>query len=206
MTELLDCYLPVFKLVQNITGDPTVNSDYEMARQQCINQLEQAFVHASQLDVNEKEKEAACFAVIAWLDETVLCSTLPWRSRWLCELLQRKYLNTTIAGERFFTELAQLTPADRQARCVFLFCLQNGFHGQYSSPEAQPALQSIIGDLRSEVLPDVWQSWPNEAPIIPSSFSKPVTKRLTRSPLLSMLAVLTLLYGMLFFFLYHYKG
>ncbi|SQA96949.1 Uncharacterized protein conserved in bacteria [Cedecea neteri] len=48
------------------------------------------------------EKEAARIAVIAWLDEAILSSELPWRHHWRSELLQRKYLEYHDGGRAFF--------------------------------------------------------------------------------------------------------
>lgn len=161
---------------------------------------------ACQQDANEEEKAAAQFAVIAWIDETVLCSSLPWRERWQSELLQRKYLNMTVAGERFFTCLAQLEPDWHQARKVFLFCLQNGFHGQYSMPEDDEPLQEIITEQRALCLPAAWLSWPNDSAITLATCGQTVATPLHKRLLLRATVTLLLLYGSLFFLLYHYTN
>lgn len=202
--ELLDRYLPVFKHVLEMFGDPTRFEDYEKSRQTCVFLLEQAIDEAGQLDISEEEKEAARVAVIAWMDETVLCSALPWRQHWQSELLQRKYLNITVAGECFFTLLSQLDPAHEQARTVFLFCLQQGFHGQYSSPDDRHALQAIIVEQRSLCLPDGWQRWPNEAAIVPCAPAPIGTMTQRLRPLLTWTVSITLLYAILYSFLHSY--
>lgn len=204
MISLLDCYLPVFKQVLRMTGEPETFTDYAECRQGCIGRLEQAIHDTDRLDTCDDEKMAARVAVIAWLDETVLRSTLPWRRRWQSELLQRKYLDLTVAGERFFTLLAQLDPAHKQAREVFLFCLQQGFHGQYSTADSQPALQSVIAEQRSLCLPEAWQTWPNDAELVPDQVvpTGMISQRLRA--LLTMTASVVSLYAILFFLLYHY--
>ncbi|EMF07038.1 DotU family type IV/VI secretion system protein [Serratia marcescens] len=202
--ELLDRYLPVFKQVLQMIGDPSQFDDYEQSRQTCICQLEQATYEAEHLDVSKEEKEAAQVAIIAWLDETVLRSSLSWRQRWQSELLQRKYLKITIAGEHFFTLLNQLEPCHKQARKVFLFCLQQGFQGQYNSPDDQPALQAVIDEQRNLCLPKMWQQWPNDAVIVPGLPAPAVTTTQRQRPLLSMTAGVALLYAVLYFILHHY--
>ncbi|MEZ2578320.1 DotU family type IV/VI secretion system protein [Buttiauxella ferragutiae] len=202
--ELLECYLPVFKRVTEMISDPQQFTDYEQSRQGCTDVLEQAHQSASLQDVSEDEKEASHLAVVAWLDESILRSGLPWRQHWQGELLQRKYLQITVAGERFFTRLAQLEPSQQQAHEVFLFCLQNGFQGQYSTDDDMPALQAVIGEQRSLCLPEEWLHWPNDAAITPSEPSQPVVPTFRKSPYLRMAIGISLLYGMLFFILYHY--
>lgn len=206
MSALLDCYLPVFRQVLDMIAEPASFTEYTDARQACLLRLERAFQLASQLDISEEEKADAQFAVIAWVDETVLCSSLPWCEHWQSELLQRKYLNITVAGERFFTSLAQLDPAHHQARRVFLFCLQNGFHGQYSAPDDDAPLQEIIAEQRALCLPESWQSWPNDSAITPATCGETVTTPLHKRLLLRSTLMLLLLYGFLFLLLYHYAN
>lgn len=204
MMMQLESYLPVFKQVLQMTNDPDQSDDYEQSRQTCIDLFEQASWNAKQQDLSEGEKESARVAVIAWIDETILRSNLPWRLRWQSELLQRKYLNITVAGEYFFTLLSQLDILSTEARKVFLFCLQQGFKGQYSSPDDRPALIELIDEQRRLCLPEVWQEWPNDAAIVPTP---PVaTSFMTQhlQPLLTRIAGILLLYSILYFSLHHY--
>ncbi|KJX01429.1 type IV secretion protein DotU [Enterobacter roggenkampii] len=201
---LLDHYLPVFKQILQMTGNPEQYEDYEKSRHDCIVLLEQATDNARQQDVGEEEKEAARVAVIAWLDETILRSDLSWRQSWQGELLQRKYLNITVAGELFFTRLNQLDPLHIQAREIFLFCLQQGFQGQYSSPDDKSALKAVISGQRQLCLPEAWQTWPNDAAIvpIPPAPENNLTRRL--APVLTLFAGIVLQYVFLYFYLLHY--
>ena len=201
---LLDSYLPVFKHVLQMTGDPVSFNDYEQSRRDCISLLDQAVHNAGMVDIAEEEKSAALVAVIAWLDETILRSTLPWRSRWQSELLQRKYLNITVAGELFFKELAKLEPTHRQVRKVFLFCLQRDFHGQYNTPGDRPALQALIAEQLQLCLPEEWLIWPSDAAITPQPFTaaRPVARQ-SHPQLIGILCVV-MLYAALFIFLSKY--
>ena len=202
--QLLDFYLPVFKQILQMTVDPALFDNYQQSRQTCINLLDLSILEASQQNICEEEKEAAQLAVIAWLDETVLRSMLSWRQYWQRELLQRKYLNITVAGEHFFTRLNQLEPTHVQARQVFLFCLQQGFQGQYSSPDDQRALEEVIAEQRRLCLPTAWQTWPNEAAIVPARFISAGTMTQRLHPLICTAIGILLLYTTLYFFLYYY--
>lgn len=203
--ELLDYYLPVFKQLLQITAAPEQCVDYEDTRQNCIGLLELAIHEAEQLDLREEEKEAAQLAVIAWLDETVLRSTLPWCQIWQRELLQRKYLNMNVAGEHFFTLLSQLELTDYQARKVFLFCLQNGFQGKYGT-EDQAALQEVIAEQRKLCLPEAWQRWPNDAAIVPIPDKQARTTPQRLYLRFIMAGCIVLFYFAIFLVLHHYTS
>lgn len=204
--SLLEYYLPVFRRILWIVGQPERFEDYLSTRQSCIELFESANLLIQQMEIEIEQKQAAELAVIAWMDEQILCSTLPWRSLWQGEPLQLKYFNITVAGERFFELLQQLEPLTNDAREVFLFCLQHGFHGQYSGPECQIKLQNTIQEQRGYCLPESWQAWPNDEPIVPLSFrtEQVVAQRL--NPLLITATCLMVVYIMLYFSLIYIVG
>jgi type VI secretion system protein ImpK len=98
--------------------------------------------------------EAAAFALVALLDETVLKSQGAAREAWLLRPLQLELYGQAVAGEEFFDRLERLR-RDRQARIealeVYLACLALGFGGRYNlaGPEALPAL---LADVEREVV------------------------------------------------------
>lgn len=165
--KLLDCYLPVFKLAAQFAHQPELFADYDTFRALCLSRLEEAVQEAEYHDISDFERDQAFFAVVVWLDETILCSAQPFVQSWRYDLLQRKYFQTSIGGEMFFVRLDDLKEEHQQARCVFLFCLQNGFHGKYSAVQDSHALTVLIDQQRQLCLPQDWQSWPNDAPLTP---------------------------------------
>lgn len=202
--ELLDSYLPVFKLSLNMVNNPDDFADYDESRNTLIKTLVDVFIDVDQCETEKEEKEAAYFAVIAWLDEIILCSGLPWRQQWQGELLQRIYLNTTVAGSLFYDRLQTLDSKYLQARRVFLFCLQNGFHGKYGTVADRSDLLDLIKDLRQKCLPECWMTWPGDAPIVPPITNKQFAMPLHKS-LLPVATVCTLLiYGFIYLFLRYY--
>lgn len=172
MMKLLSCYLPVFKLADHLAHPLHQDEDYDTFRQLCISCLEKAVLEAEHHEVSDFERDQALFATVVWLDETVLRSTHTFAQLWRSDLLQRKYFQTAIGGEAFFTRLSQLKEEHRQARLVFLFCLHNGFHGMYSTEQERAALSSLIEQQRQLCLPPDWQAWPNEAQITPINIKK----------------------------------
>ncbi|EDQ2876749.1 DotU family type IV/VI secretion system protein [Salmonella enterica subsp. enterica] len=201
---LIDCYMPVFVKVLEVTSKPEIYFDYEQTRLCIISQLEKATLAACLDDIYEEERLSARFAVIVWVDEAIMCSTLSWRKSWKKELLQREYLNTTIGGELFFSKLSGLLSNYIQAREVFLFCLQNGFHGRYSASSEYSELQNIILQQRRLCLPEKWHVWPNNAIITPGNTKRKDARKLKLSPVFFMTLALLLLYVALFIILlYH---
>ncbi|MCE0826810.1 DotU family type IV/VI secretion system protein [Buttiauxella sp. A2-C2_NF] len=163
MMSLLNCYLPLFRLVTTLLTQPQLHEDYAVFRSQCIELLEQALCE-SELHHEQQECEDAYFAVVLYLDERVLCSTIPWVKEWRAALLQKHYFNISVGGEEFFTRLDTLDKTNTPLRMVFLFCLLMGFHGKYTQQDAQLLQQRI--DSERECLPEAWRQWPNEANLV----------------------------------------
>lgn len=170
--KLLDCYLPVFKLATEIASRPEDFSDYDTFRKDCLLRLEEAVHEAEYHDISDFERDQSFFAVVVWLDEVVLCSQLSLAQSWCSNLLQRKYFQTSIGGEMFFDRLNTLKAEHLQARRVFLFCLQNGFNGKYSTEQDRSALKQVVEQQRQLCLPQDWQQWPNNTQITPINVGK----------------------------------
>jgi len=165
--KLLDCYLPVFKLAAQFAYEAELFADYSTFRALCIMRLEEAVQEAKHHDISDIEQDQAFFAVVVWLDEIVLCSEQPLAQNWRSDLLQRKYFQTSIGGELFFTRLNELQEEHQHARHVFLFCLQSGFNGKYSDMQHRRALSSLVEQQRQICLPPAWHTWPNDAALTP---------------------------------------
>ncbi|EAM2857712.1 DotU family type IV/VI secretion system protein [Salmonella enterica] len=200
MNELLECYLPIFKLINKAVFDPDCYVNYSLFHSDCVSQLEHAINKANKLDICIEERKAALFAVVAWVDEQILCSSFSWKFHWQGDLLQKNYLETTTAGEDFFIQLNKLAVNHRQSRRVFLFCLQNGFHGQFSMPEDQMALSNLIITQREICLSGAWNYWPNEEVITPFFKSKSPKMPHKRYTLIGI-TILLLLYTITYFYL-----
>lgn len=170
--KLLDCYMLVFKLAAEFAHQPALFADYNTFRALCLSRLEDAVQKAGHHDVSDFERDQAFFAVVVWLDETILCSAQPFAQSWRSDLLQRRYFQTSIGGEMFFVRLSDLKEEHQQARRVFLFCLQNGFNGKYSAVQDRDALNHLVEQQRQLCLPPDWQPWPNDAPLAPVSVRK----------------------------------
>jgi type IV/VI secretion system ImpK/VasF family protein len=80
----------------------------------------------------EHDYHAACFAVLAWADETILqYPTWPHHAAWNASPLQLEYYQTRNAGEELFARLEHLRPEQHAVREIYYLCLGLGFSGQY---------------------------------------------------------------------------
>lgn len=93
--------------------------------------LDEAEVRRHKGGFTDREFEEARFAVCAWVDEQVLTSKWPERERWEHNQLQRRFYNTTNAGEEFYERLAGFGDEDRPVLEVYSACLVMGFTGRY---------------------------------------------------------------------------
>ena len=87
---------------------------------------------------NADDARFATFAVVAFLDESVLNSQNPIFADWLRQPLQEELFGTHIAGEVFFQHLQQLLgKSDSQDLGdlleVYYLCMLLGFRGKYSA-------------------------------------------------------------------------
>jgi type VI secretion system protein ImpK len=97
--------------------------------------------------------EEANYAVVAFLDETVLTSNDPAKDRW--SSWQAKRYAGSIAGEGFFEHLKVLRNRRESVQLadlleVYYLCLLLGYQGRYAIDYASE-LQFLIDDLRSQI-------------------------------------------------------
>ncbi len=99
---------------------------------------------AAELGFTAADVEDAVFAMVAFLDETVLNGRGPARDAWIASPLQLELYGRQLAGEEFFERLERLRH-EREARIealeVYCCCLAFGFAGRLRlAPERLPAL------------------------------------------------------------------
>jgi len=108
---------------------------------------------------NEKVRYAK-FALVAFLDETIISSSWAQKDEWLAEPMQIKLFDTFNAGEEFFDSLHQLrqrSSVNADILEVYYLCLALGFKGKFQlqSPEN---LRRVIDDLNLELHPEMYSS------------------------------------------------
>ena len=82
---------------------------------------------------NLEDFEMAQFAVVAWINETIMSSDWQGKDRWRTQplVLEKRSFNVAIAGEKFFEYLNAIGPHQREVREIYYLCLAMGFKGQY---------------------------------------------------------------------------
>lgn len=93
--------------------------------------------------IDPEEYNEARFAVCAWVDEALLSSTWAGKTEWQKDSLQRRYFQTTDAGEEFFEHLNRLGQHQRDAREIYYLCLAMGFKGRYHQQGDEPLLEQL---------------------------------------------------------------
>lgn len=116
--------------------------------------------NARRIGIDNEKVRLAKFALVAFLDETIISSEWSAKNEWLTEPLQIKLFDTFNAGEEFFTNMSTLrqrTTANKDILEIYYLCLSLGFKGKYQlqSPEN---LRRIIDDLNLELHPEAYRS------------------------------------------------
>lgn len=100
--------------------------------------------------------KSSVYAVVAFLDETVLGTRGPLASEWAGRPLQEEIFGDQLAGERFFQNLNDLLGRQDSTYVadvleVHLLCLQLGFRGRYTS-EDSGELRSLRRSVEKKIL------------------------------------------------------
>lgn len=130
--NIVECYMPVFKLISSVKVFPEEYGDYDSTRKHIIDTVEDVVRNSDKISLSDSERDAAFYSIVVMLDEVILCSELPYRKEWRDNLLQIKYFGHSTGGVEFFNMLNKIIESGSQAGWVFLLCLLFGFRGKYS--------------------------------------------------------------------------
>jgi type VI secretion system protein ImpK len=104
---------------------------------------------------NAVDVEAAVFALVAFLDESVLRAGGAARDTWIARPLQLELFGTNVAGDEFFDRLERLR-RERESRIealeIYACCLAFGFLGRFGmvGPErVKQLLAEVEGDINA---------------------------------------------------------
>lgn len=148
--RLSDCFIKLIAYVAYLTKSyaerqltfARVNADI----QRLITESEAVFNEGG---FSREDYDLARFAVFAWVDERLLSSEWPGKTEWMRDQLQRRYFQTTEAGEQFFQKLNTIGPHQRDVREVYYICLAMGFAGQYCNEGDDYLLEQLkISNLK----------------------------------------------------------
>jgi len=130
--RLTDCFIDLIAYVAYLTRRVDVNQPpFEQVHADILRLLSASQALMSQGNFSPEDYDLARFAIVAWVDDSIMNSQWSHSGRWQRELLQRDYYKTTDAGEIFFERLNQVGPHQRDVREIYYLCLAMGFKGQY---------------------------------------------------------------------------
>ncbi len=100
-----------------------------------------------------RDADDMAYALVALIDEVAMGKPDPLRSFWMGRLLQLELFNDALAGDGFFTKLADLRRDPRRADVlrVYYQCLLLGFQGKYAIRGGDLELMRLIDSLKPEI-------------------------------------------------------
>ena len=86
LVNIVECYMPVFKLISSVKVFPEEYGDYDSTRKQIIDTVEDVVRNSEKISLSDSELDAAFYSIVVMLDEVILCSELPYRKEfhWRC--------------------------------------------------------------------------------------------------------------------------
>ena len=148
--KLAEVFAPCFSLILKLRETDEFG-DSDLLRNRTVELLKSAHENAMRKAIPMQDIKDARFAIVAFLDETIVGSSWSERASWITKPLQVQLYGEAVAGKEFFDRLERLK-ADaamrRDALDVYYLCLTLGFKGQYQMMGAagQNELRTHIED------------------------------------------------------------
>lgn len=150
--RLAETYAKCFALILQLRATDEYG-DAAQLRGRILDLLERARREAQRASGTVEDAREAEFALVAFLDETILSSNWSEKDHWLAEPLQLELYDRYDAGEEFFVRLGQLRE-DAGGRPevleVYYLCMALGFKGRYLLHD-QEKLRNLIEDTYAEL-------------------------------------------------------
>jgi type VI secretion system protein ImpK len=150
--RLSEIFATCFTLILQLRATDAYG-EAEVLRSRVKDLLENAERDALRTGVSPDNIQMAKFAIVAFIDETIISSNWSQKDRWVSKPLQLELYNQYDAGETFFSRLETLRQqpkANAEALEVYYLCLTLGFKGKYQLHE-QERLREIIETTYEEL-------------------------------------------------------
>lgn len=128
--------------------------DQSVLKERIFSLLSKIEREAKEAGIDSEDIQWAIFALVAFIDETIISSEWGGKEGWLAKPLQLEFFNRYDAGEEFFNRLEQLRQRPHYKAPlleIYYLCLALGFKGKYSF-QSRDTLQNIKEDTYSDVL------------------------------------------------------
>jgi type VI secretion system protein ImpK len=186
--NLAFCFQEVLTVGERLRANRQAVSDAASFRQQIRDALKMADQEARKRSYNADDIQLAIFAVVAFLDESILNLRNPIFADWPRRPLQEELFGHHIAGEIFFQNLQKIMGRNESQEMadlleVYQLCLLLGFAGRYSLSgrgELRAVVEATGEKIRRirQLPPDLSPAWalPNDQ--VKMSGGDPWIKRL----------------------------
>jgi type VI secretion system protein ImpK len=159
----------VFTVTVRLRSNRQMVTDAEVFRNQIRSALRAAEREAKALGYIDEDIRLGVFAVVAFLDETVLNLRNPVFQDWVRRPMQEELFGQHIAGETFFQHLQKILgrrdmPETADLLEVYYLCLLLGFLGRYSV-SGKGELRAVMGAVDDKMRrirktrPDLSPAW-----------------------------------------------
>jgi type VI secretion system protein ImpK len=159
----------VFTVTVRLRNNRQMVNDAEVFRNQIRSALKAAEREGKALGYTDEDIRLGIFAVVAFLDETVLNLRNPVFQDWVRRPMQEELFGQHVAGETFFQHLQKIlgrrdTPETADLLEVYYLCLLLGFLGRYSVA-GKGELRAIMGAIDDKMRrirktrPDLSPAW-----------------------------------------------
>lgn len=201
----------VFTVIERMRSNRQPVTDANLFRHQMREAIKMADQEARKRGYDPEEIKLAIFAVVAFLDESILNLRLPVFADWPRQPMQEEYFGHHVAGEIFFQHLQKLlTMNDSQSLAdlleVFHLCLLLGFLGRYSlgnRGDLQPILHATAEKIhrirRTNIAISLHGNLPPAGAAAPSG-NDPWVKRFVIIAI-SCVVIMAACYGIYYYFL-----
>lgn len=145
----------LFTAVVRLRTDRQEVSDAAAFRRQVLQAIKIADRNAREQGYTGEDIRLAVFAVVAFLDESILNLSKPIFAEWVRKPLQEELFGRHVAGEIFFENLERIlgrrdTHATADLLEVYQLCLLLSYQGRYSI-SGKGELRALIGQIEDKL-------------------------------------------------------
>jgi type VI secretion system protein ImpK len=151
--DLSDIYGPVLTLIMQLRRTREFG-DANILRQRFRDLLERMEREARRAGYSQADIRLTKFALVAFLDETIIASEWNKKEEWLARPLQLELFNRFDAGEEFFANLERLRqrPLENISLLkIYYLCMALGFRGRYQVVDREE-IRKLIEEVFTEIV------------------------------------------------------
>jgi len=129
--------------------------EYEPFRAKVEELFRSLETRAKEADIPDALTQQAKYALVAFLDETIMTSNWALKEVWAGSPLQLQYFNEFNAGEEFYGKIDGLRNTDDPGKLdtleVYFLCLSLGFKGKYGDLKGMEKIKILMEAIAKEL-------------------------------------------------------